>query len=250
MADVGWGVPFQERKRWNIKSGIATHFSQMHDLFFPHKDDWILILAGRLEHVPSHLRELQHVFLQQRLLSISIKLLWCCSRLKAGCDDQVFPPSSQVSFEQTFPQLCEESSALLPKTLAYFVFFCRTAKVQQITYQQSYEEIPPFFHSLIHMGLTHGLYLNRQAVFLGCSKFLCHGKTWHISGPPEHLTPTVDRGWIPGMIRCTTIFFVVQSWHWAMTSSVVPGPKNRTESWGRFHFHESSLWDIFLGVVL
>lgn len=128
MADVGWGVPFQERKRWNIKSGIATHFSQMHDLFFPHKDDWILILAGRLEHVPSHLRELQHVFLQQRLLSISIKLLWCCSRLKAGCDDQVFPPSSQVSFEQTFPQLCEESSALLPKTLAYFVFFLQNSK--------------------------------------------------------------------------------------------------------------------------
>ena len=137
-----------------------------------------------------------------------------------------------------------------PKPWRILCFFCRTAKVQQITYQQSYEEIPPFFHSLIHMGLTHGLYLNRQAVFLGCSKFLCHGKTWHISGPPEHPTPTVDRGWIPGMIRCTTIFFVVQSWHWAMTSSVVPGPKNRTESWGRFHFHESSLWDIFLGVVL
>ena len=79
------------------------------------------------------------MFLQQRLLSISIKLLWCCSRLKAGCDDQVFPPSIQVSFEQTFPQLCEESSALLPKTLAYFVFFLQNrARISQQRFNRSH----------------------------------------------------------------------------------------------------------------
>ena len=216
---------------------------------FSHKDDWILILVGRLENVPSHLRELQHAFLQQRLLSISIKLLWCCSRLKAGCDDKF--PLSRLSLSFVKNQV-----PYSPKPWRILCFFAKPssyfkAKVQQITYQQSIRGDSPFFPFTYTCGTNPWTvlkqFLNRQAVFLGCSKFLCHGKTWHISGPPEHLTPTVDDGWIPEMIRCTTNLFCGTVLALGNDQQRRPWAKNRTESWGRFHFHESSLWDIFFG---
>ena len=219
-------VPRKEEMKDDARAELQHTFPDAWPVF-SHKDDWILILVGRLENVPSHLRELQHAFLQQRLLSISIKLLWCCSRLKAGCDDKF--PLSRLSLSFVKNQV-----PYSPKPWRILCFFAKPssyfkAKVQQITYQQSIWGDSPFFPFTYTCGTNPWTvlkqFLNRQAVFLGCSKFLCHGKTWHISGPPEHLTPTVDDGWIPEMIRCTTIFFVVQSLHWAMTSSVVPGPK-------------------------
>ena len=197
----------------------------MHDLFFPHKDDWILILAGRLEHVPSHLRELQHVFLQQRLLSISIKLLWCCSRLKAGCDDQVFRPAVKFPLSRLSLSFVKNQVPYSPKPWRILCFFLQNSKGSTDHISAKLWGDSPLFPFTYTYGTNPWTVLKQTSCIFRVFQISLSRKTWHISGPPEHLTPTVDRGWIPGMIRCTTIFFVVQSWHWAMTSSVVPGPK-------------------------
>lgn len=165
--------------------------------------------------------------------------------------------STQISHEQTFPQLCEESSALLPKTVAYFVFFLQDrARISQQRFNRSHISISaklwgdsPFFPFTYTCGTNPWTVLKQTSrifrvlqISLSREDLTHFGATRPSNSNRRWLNPGDDQ--VHYNLFCGTVLALGND------QQRRPWAKNRTESWGRFHFHEPSLWDNFLGVVL